>query len=92
MLSVELKGHAVIVNMHGTAYQLTKAQDVLPFKADMGWFDSLSALVEKYLDKLVRVVKRVAAVILIAHADVTLYLAGKAPMTFWQEQKLRWCN
>jgi hypothetical protein len=26
MLTVELKGHAVIVNMHGTAYHLTNAR------------------------------------------------------------------
>ena len=92
MIEVTVKHDTVSVNMHGTAYTLNNAADVAEFKADMGWFSTFEQLVEKYLSKLQRTVKRVAAAVLIAAADVALYLKGKAPLTFWQEQKLRWCN
>ena len=92
MLRFEINRSAVIVDLHGVDYQITKPQDVKQFKADMGWYYSIDQLVAAYLDKLVRVVKRVAAAVIIAVINTFQTEAGYGKLSFWQEQRLRWCN
>jgi len=92
MLQFEINRSAVIVDLHGVEYQITKPQDVKQFKADMGWYFSIDQLVAAYLDKLVRVVKRIASAVIIAAVNACQAAAGHSKLSFWQEQKLRWCN
>jgi hypothetical protein len=92
MLDVKVTDNTVIVWMHGTAYTLNNQFDIADFKADMGWFTSLEELVLKYMDKLQRVIKRIAAAVKIATVNIVRSNLGFSPISFWAEQKLRWCN
>jgi len=92
MFQVQYDKNKITVWMHGTRYVLTNPADVAAFKGDRGWFSTLTELVGAYLDKLVLAVKRVSSAFRVARADMNNYLSGSAPLTFWQEQKMRWCN
>ena len=90
MFEIEYGKNKITVWMHGVQYVLTNPADIAAFNGDRGWYATLSDLVGAYLNKLVRAVRRISAAICIVHEDVTRYLAGMAPLTYWQEQKLKW--
>lgn len=91
MISITENG-TLVINLHGTLYTINNPAEAAAFKADMGWFANAAALVEKYLSKMVRMMKWVSATARIAARDAYNYTRGLGAPSFWQEQRLRWHN